>query len=69
MPLRNTTRRWGTVSRLLHWLVAALVIAQFVLANLAGGLPPGMAKLAMLARHKSVGNDVVVRWDLRLEEK
>ncbi|MCC6172437.1 MAG: cytochrome b/b6 domain-containing protein [Gammaproteobacteria bacterium] len=66
MPLRNTTRRWGTVSRLLHWLVAALVIAQFVLANLAGGLPPGVAKLAMLARHKSVGITILVLALLRL---
>lgn len=55
MQVGNTTRRWGAVSKLLHWLVVVLVIAQFALARAADGLPLGMAKLALLARHKSVG--------------
>ena len=32
-----------------------LIVAQFVLAYLASKMPPSMAKLATLARHKSVG--------------
>lgn len=55
MQLRNTNTAWGAVSQTLHWLVVALIILQYVLAESAEGLPLGMAKLATLARHKSVG--------------
>ena len=55
MSLRNTPARWGHVAQFLHWLIVALVITQVVLANIAEGLPIGMKKLAMFARHKSVG--------------
>jgi cytochrome b561 len=55
MTLRNTTSRWGGVSQFLHWLIVLLIIAQVVLATIADELPLGMKKLAMLARHKSVG--------------
>jgi cytochrome b561/polyisoprenoid-binding protein YceI len=66
MQVRNTTQRWGAVSKLLHWGVVALVIAQFVLANLADGQPLGMAKLGLLARHKSVGITILALALLRL---
>jgi cytochrome b561 len=55
MAIRNTTTRWGAVSQFLHWLIVALIIVQVVLAAMADELPLGMKKLAMLARHKSVG--------------
>jgi len=55
MNLTNGSTRWGAVSKLLHWTVVVLIIAQFVMANIAGELPLGMQKLAWLARHKSVG--------------
>ena len=55
MQLRNTNTAWGAVSQALHWLIVALVILQYVLAETAEELPLGMAKLATLARHKSVG--------------
>lgn len=55
MGLRNTTSRWGIVAQSLHWLIVALVITQIVLARIGHELPLGMEKLAVLARHKSVG--------------
>jgi cytochrome b561 len=55
MTLRNTTARWGGASQLLHWLIVVLIITQVILANVAEDLPLGMKKLAMYARHKSVG--------------
>jgi len=55
MRVRNTTYRWGAAAQLLHWLIVALIIVQVTLASLADELPVGMKKLAMLARHKSVG--------------
>ena len=66
MQVRNTPLRWGAVSQLLHWLVVALVITQFVLASLAEDLAPGMAKLGLLARHKSVGITILGLALLRL---
>jgi len=66
MALRNTTARWGSVAMTLHWVIVILIIAQFLLANLAADLPLGMAKLAALARHKSVGLTIFALAVLRL---
>jgi cytochrome b561 len=55
MQLGNSAERWGPVSKLLHWSIVALIIAQFVLAEAAEDLPDGIEKLATLARHKSIG--------------
>jgi cytochrome b561/polyisoprenoid-binding protein YceI len=66
MQIMNTTRRWGAVAKTLHWVIVVLIITQFVLANMADHLPLGMAKLAMLARHKSVGITILGLAILRL---
>jgi cytochrome b561 len=55
MTIRNTAARWGHVAQFLHWLIVVLIITQVILANIAEDLPLGMKKLAMYARHKSVG--------------
>jgi cytochrome b561/polyisoprenoid-binding protein YceI len=55
LQLKNSADRWGGVAKLFHWVVVILIVTQFVLANKAESLPLGMAKLGMLARHKSVG--------------
>jgi cytochrome b561 len=66
MALRNTTQRWGALAQLFHWVIVALVITQVVLANIADDLPIGVAKLATLARHKSVGITILALVTLRL---
>jgi cytochrome b561 len=66
MALRNTTRRWGAVAQLLHWLIVVLIIVQVTLASLADDLPPGMKKLTLLARHKSVGITILMLALVRL---
>ncbi len=66
MDLRNTTSRWGAIAQLFHWTIVVLVITQFVLATIAGDLPLGMRKLAILARHKSVGITIFMLAILRL---
>lgn len=66
MPIRNTTARWGAVAQSFHWIIVALVITQFVLANHYNHLPLSMAKLATIARHKSVGITIFVLAVLRL---
>jgi len=65
MTLRNTTRRWGAVAQLLHWLIVALIIVQFTLALMADEMH-GMQKLATLARHKSFGITILALAALRL---
>ena len=66
MTLRNTPARWGAVSQFLHWLIVVLIIAQVILANIAEDLPIGMKKLAMYARHKSIGITILGLAVLRL---
>jgi cytochrome b561 len=66
MPTQSSPTRYGAVAQGFHWIIAGLVITQFVLANMAGDLPIGMHKLALLARHKSVGMTILMLAILRL---
>jgi len=66
MAVRNTTRRWGWISQLLHWVIVILIIAQVTLATMADDLPDGMKKLTLLARHKSIGITILMLAILRL---
>lgn len=67
----NTAKRYGVISKTLHWLVVALVITQVVLGKIADDLPNGIEKLATLARHKSIGMLILmlalarIAWRLR----
>ena len=66
MTIRNTRHRWGAIAQLLHWLIVVLIITQFTLATLFDDLPPGVRKLTLLARHKSVGITILMLAALRL---
>ncbi len=66
MSVRNTTTRWGAVSQFLHWLIVALIITQVILASIAEDLPIGVKKIAMYARHKSVGLTILALALIRL---
>lgn len=66
MPVKNSLRRWGSVAQLLHWVIVALIAVQVTLAWIADDLPLGLKKLAMLARHKSVGITILGLAVLRL---
>jgi cytochrome b561/polyisoprenoid-binding protein YceI len=66
MSLANTPRRWGLVSQLLHWAVVALIVTQFVLAELAEDLPIGLKKLSLIANHKSFGITILALALVRL---
>lgn len=55
MQLRNTNESYGIVAQSLHWLVAALVLAQLGLGLYAAGLPLSLARLQWLSHHKSLG--------------
>lgn len=58
MQLRNSQEQYGVLAQLFHWAIVALIITQFVLASKAEALPLGLAKIAVLAQHKSVGMTV-----------
>jgi len=66
MPEQRVIHRYGAVAQALHWIIAALIVTQFVLASLAEDLPAGMHKLALLARHKSFGMTVLMLAVVRL---
>ena len=66
MPNQSTPTRYSAVAQAFHWLIAALIVTQFVLANMADDLPLGAHKLALLARHKSFGMTVLMLAVLRL---
>ncbi len=57
---------YTAVAQALHWVIAALIATQFVLAWSAADLPLGMHKLVLLARHKSVGMTILMLAVLRL---
>jgi cytochrome b561 len=63
---RNPPTRYTAVAQLFHWVIAALIVTQFALAWTADDLPLGMHKLALLARHKSVGMTILMLAILRL---
>ncbi|HEV8334041.1 MAG TPA: cytochrome b [Steroidobacteraceae bacterium] len=65
MHLKNTLERYGAVAQLFHWAIVALIITQFVLALRAKGLSP-VAKIGILATHKSVGITILGLALLRL---
>ncbi|MGH8197775.1 MAG: cytochrome b [Steroidobacteraceae bacterium] len=49
-----------------HWLIVGLLIVQVTLAKIAVGLPLGLDKLALLARHKSFGITILALAAIRL---
>src|SRR5580700_2632627 len=64
MPTEPT--RYSPLAQTFHWVIAGLIIVQFTLARLAEPLPLGVHKLAILARHKSVGMTILMLAVLRL---
>ena len=66
MPTRTEPVRYGVPAQFFHWVIAALVVTQFVLAQMQQHLPVGVRKLSILARHKSVGMTILMLAILRL---
>jgi cytochrome b561 len=66
MSVRNTTRSWGSVSKALHWIIVLLIINQCVICMRADALPLGLAKLQVLAWHKSFGITILALAVVRL---
>ncbi len=66
MPLRSDTRRWGALTKLLHWTVALLVIALLGIGLWMIDLPLSPNKVRVYALHKSVGITVLALMLVRI---
>jgi cytochrome b561 len=53
--MRNTGRTWGSIAKLLHWVVATLVVVQIALGFVARGYRLSPTKLDLFVWHKSTG--------------
>ncbi len=62
----GTPGEWSGTSKLLHWIVVALVLAMAWLGLTMGDLPNGPDKVATYALHKSIGITVLAVVALRL---
>ena len=55
-----TVQRYGYVAMTLHWVIAAMIVAQYFIAESAEELPLGIEKIETYALHKSLGITVLV---------
>ena len=56
---RNSRQNWGAVARTFHWVIAALILAQFAIGNIAEEMTLSPAKLDLFVWHKSIGVTVL----------
>jgi cytochrome b561 len=64
--LRNSDRSWGAPAKLLHWTVAALVLAQVALGWAAVSWRLSPTKLDLFVWHKSTGMLILALMIVRL---
>jgi len=64
--LRNSQDAWGPVAVGLHWLVALMIVGQFVLGLAAEEAPVSPAKFDLFVWHKSFGVTILLLAALRL---
>lgn len=64
--LRNSRDSWGWIARLLHWLMAALILGQVGLGKYAHELDRSPQQLSLLMWHKSIGITLLLLAILRL---
>lgn len=66
VQFRNSSDTWGAVARGFHWLIAVLILAQFVIGNVAEEMKLTPAKLDLFVWHKSIGVTILLLAVLRL---
>jgi cytochrome b561 len=64
--LRNTDHSWGVVSKGLHWLLAIMILGQFVLGMVAEEAQVSPRKLDLFVWHKSLGLTILLLVALRI---
>ncbi|MGE8279653.1 MAG: cytochrome b [Stenotrophomonas sp.] len=66
MTLKNSTQRWGSMSKTLHWLIALLILALGIVGLTMGELPKTPKYFWVYTMHKSIGITVLVLVAVRL---
>jgi cytochrome b561 len=66
VQFRNSEDSWGVIARGFHWLIAALILAQFAIGSIAEEMKLTPAKLDLFVWHKSIGVTVLLLVVLRL---
>lgn len=64
--LRNTEASWGSLARLFHWVLAALIIGLFAYGLWMKGVEPREARGYHYAIHASIGISVLALMVLRV---
>ena len=59
MPLKNTQDAWGSVHKLLHWLIALAVVGLLCVGWYMHEMPNSPDKIRIYALHKSFGITVL----------
>ena len=59
MTLKNTPRRWGGISQLLHWTIAILIVLIGIVGLVMGELPRSPKYFWVYTAHKSLGLTVL----------
>lgn len=66
MTLRNTDEQWGSVSKLLHWLVVVLILVMATVGLIMGDLPKTPKYFWVYTAHKSTGITILALVLVRL---
>jgi cytochrome b561 len=66
MQWRNTSKRWGAIAQLFHWLIAVIVFAQIGLGWIMVYWRLSPTKLQLYSLHKSLGMTLLLLVVLRL---
>ena len=66
MSLKNTADRWGSVSQILHWTIAVLILCIGIVGLVMGELPRTPKYFWVYTMHKSLGLTVLVLVVMRI---
>lgn len=59
-------REYTAVAKLLHWVMAGVIIAAWTFGLLQDDLPSGPERMALIDTHKAIGSTVIVLVALRI---
>jgi len=66
MDIRPTTAHWGAVSKLFHWVLAALIIGMLIIGSQLENIEDTQLKFQLFQQHKSIGFTIMALAILRL---
>ncbi len=66
MALRNSPDSFGLVTRVIHWVMAVLILGMFALGLRLTSMEPGLSNLWLYGLHKTVGFTLLMLVVLRL---